>query len=129
MLNLDQFLLTKLSEECAEVSQRASKQMQFGRDQSQARDYVFMGQKDKVITADMVLTNAERTLQEMTDWMAIARLLEEAEVIPEISQADLSEAIEKKRAKLKKYAEYSISLGEVSPEVIEFFERDPGAVS
>jgi hypothetical protein len=58
-----QYLLICLSEECAEVSQRASKALRFGLQEVQS------GQEQ---------TNAERIAQEFQDLLAIIEMLEEA---------------------------------------------------
>ena len=42
MMNLEQFYLLKLAEECSEVAQRALKQMQFGKNEN-SRDLGLVG--------------------------------------------------------------------------------------
>ena len=88
-MKLDQFFLLKLMEECAEVSQRASKTIQFGWDEIQP------GQ-DK--------TNRERLQGEVYDLLCLAALL----------KLDISwdeEIFNKKKDKLLKYLKYSKDIG------------------
>jgi hypothetical protein len=93
-----QFLLIKLSEECAEVSQRALKQVQFGSTEIQK------GQE---------FTNAQRLKNELLDLLSIAKTLQELNEIPHISQYEIREARKEKIKKLEKYLALSTSLGEI----------------
>lgn len=97
-MNVGQFLLLKLMEECAEISQRASKQIQFGKTESQN------GQG---------LTNAERLKQELLDLASITRLLHENKELPEVEEEELEVAYEKKRVKMQKYLDLSHELGQL----------------
>jgi NTP pyrophosphatase (non-canonical NTP hydrolase) len=97
MITYKQFLLLKLAEECTEVAQRALKQMQFGRDEIQ------LGQE---------LTNGQRLRQELTDLTAVTILLG-LEEIPELPLQEYLDQIQRKHVKMKKYFEYSQSLGTV----------------
>lgn len=101
-MNRSQFLLMKLAEECAEVAQRAIKQIQFGK---------FEIQKDQP------LTNAERLKQELLDLRSITRLLQRAGELPEITTDEETNALIAKRNKLQKYLNLSTSLGQL-PEII-----------
>ncbi len=94
MMNLEQFYLLKLAEECSEVAQRALKQMQFGKNE---------------IQKDQALTNSMRLRAELNDLLSVIKILEEMSEIPHAY--DLDEYITKKRAKLEKYLEYSRDLG------------------
>lgn len=94
MMNLEQFYLLKLAEECSEVAQRALKQMQFGKNE---------------IQKDQALTNSMRLRAELNDLLSVIKILEEMSEIPHAY--DLDEYITKKRAKLEKYLEYSRELG------------------
>ena|SRR5579863_73715 len=98
-MNKEQFLLLKLSEECAEVAQRCSKQIQFGKYEVQS------GQN---------LTNAERLKNEIVDFMSIVTLLQDAGEIPELGPA--GPAFIEKKQKLQKYLKLSASLGTL-PEI------------
>ena len=98
-MNKEQFLLLKLSEECAEVSQRALKQIQFGKTEVQ------VGQ---------ALTNGERLKDKIKDLMVIVTMLEERQFIPEVDR--FSDAYIAKKLKLQKYLDYSAELG-VLPEI------------
>ena len=93
-MNLEQFYLLKLAEECSEVAQRALKQMQFGKNE---------------IQKDQALTNSMRLRAELNDLLSVIKILEEMSEIPHAY--DLDEYITKKRAKLEKYLEYSRDLG------------------
>ena len=108
-MNKQQFLLLKLAEECAEVAQRASKQIQFGRDESQ---------KDHAPTGAPVesKSNSERLKEELLDLLSIWSMLED---VNEISKWTIEEAVEshdKKKIKLQKYLDLSYSLGQL-PEI------------
>lgn len=65
-LSREQHLLLKLSEECAEVSQRCAKSIIFGSDEIQP------GQK---------LNNVERLVNELEDLLGVARMLREEKMI------------------------------------------------
>jgi NTP pyrophosphatase (non-canonical NTP hydrolase) len=95
----EQFLLLKLAEECAEVAQRCSKQIQFGKHEVQN------GQ---------ALTNGERLKNEIKDLMVLVTMLEEIKEIPEID--NFSQAHINKRIKLQKYLDLSTQLG-MLPEI------------
>jgi len=97
----EQFLLIKLSEECAEVSQRALKQVQFGASEIQ------IGQP---------YTNAHRLRSELMDLCVLTVLLEEAGQFAEFDWDEFQIARASKVEKLQKYANYSRSLGTL-PEI------------
>lgn len=92
-MNRCQYLLGKLAEECAEVSQMAMKSQQFGLPE---------------IYHVQSLTNAERTHHELDDVMAIIEMLNE-----EFNFGYLPNSIriERKKDKVNRYAEYSKSQG------------------
>ena len=93
-MNLEQFYLLKLAEECSEVAQRALKQMLFGKNE---------------IQKDQALTNSMRLRAELNDLLSVIGVLEEMSEIPHAH--DLDEYIKIKRTKLEKYLEYSRDLG------------------
>lgn len=96
-----QFLLLKLSEECAEVSQRAIKQIQFGALEVQT------GQgKD----------NAERLHDELVDLLCIIKMLIDDREISSFDIKLFRDRFEQKKEKLQKYLDYSFELGEL-PEI------------
>lgn len=97
----NQFLLMKLMEECSEVAQRASKQIQFGKLETQN------GQGK---------TNGERLKDEILDLMAIVKMLELSNEIPVVGLQEYSEACVAKQFKLNKYLKMSNELGEL-PEI------------
>ena len=86
-------LLCILSEECAEVAQRVSKDLRFGLDE---------------IQPDQPLTNAERITREYADLVSVLLMLKrECRSIGEVSPAML----EAKRAKVEKFLKYSEACG------------------
>ncbi len=88
-----QYLLLKLSEECNEVGQMASKNMHFGTEETQTGGFQ---------------TNRERLHAEINDLLAIVELLNEEEGFDFSPDKD---KIEHKKAKVKFYRDYSRSLG------------------
>jgi len=97
----EQFLLIKLSEECAEVSQRALKQIQFGINEVQEGN---------------PFTNAQRLKSELLDLFCIVKILEDSQAFEEFTGEEFDLALENKIKKLQKYVDYSYSLG-VLPEI------------
>ena len=96
-----QFLLLKLSEECAEVAQRCSKQIQFGKDEKQK---------------NQELTNKQRLSGELLDLLAVANLLAECgEVLP-TTVTDIDVATLQKKTKMQKYLDLSTELCQL-PEI------------
>lgn len=88
-----QYLLIKLSEECDELGQRASKALIFGLDEVQA---------------EQKFTNAQRIVYEYNDILAVMEMLLEEKGIDKIIDR---EAIEKKKNKIKKWMLYSRERG------------------
>ena len=93
MMNLEQFLLTKLAEECVEVAQRALKAQQFGMLEKQP------GQ-DK--------TNSERLEEEFTDLIVVWSLVNDVSGLDFLPDPNKMGA---KMAKIDKYLKYSQDLG------------------
>lgn len=87
-----ELLLTLVSEECAEISQRCSKAIRFGMDE---------------IQKDQLLNNSERILGEFNDLVASMEVLFEKNFLSLISK----DLLDKKLIKLKKYLQYSTDLG------------------
>ena len=87
-MNRTEHLLTKLMEECAEVTQEASKAAIFGMEE------VMPGQP---------LTNRERVVKELNDLWAVCEMLL-------LVHTD-RDAINAKKAKVEKYMEYARSIG------------------
>jgi len=92
-----QYYLTKLAEECAEVAQIALKTQQFGMYEAM-RDQPF--------------TNQERCHQELNDLLAVVQVLNENHGFGFKPDDD---AIAAKKGKILKYLAYSVELGEVDP--------------
>lgn len=110
-MKLRQYYLLKLIEECAEVSQRAAKQMQFGAAQTQAGD----GQASESVTArplEHFLSNKDRLSEELSDLLTTAIVLEEmGELDADIFLSEKKQRL--KVEKIKKYLKYSQELGMV----------------
>lgn len=99
MLTLRQFYLTKLIEECQEVSQRAAKSMQFGPEEIQK------GQEK---------TNATRLRDEVEDLLGVIAILEaNTDDLPEIPISEHVSRVVRKNEKIAKYLKYSQELGMV----------------
>lgn len=96
-LTYKQFLLTKLAEECAEVAQRCSKQIQFGADEVQT------GQE---------FSNRERLADELGDLLVKCKLLQEVGELPKVLNPTPEQEAAKRR-KLEKYHVYARTLGNV----------------
>lgn len=92
-----QFLLLKIMEECSEISQRASKALQFGMNEIQS------GQD---------LTNQERLQSEIDDLLCIVELFNQhSEAGEGFITKITSEQLDAKRKKLNKFLVYSKDLG------------------
>lgn len=99
MMNVKQYYLAKLAEECNEVAQRALKQMQFG-----------AGERQNTPSGKSELTNSERLRDEIYDLATVVQILEElGEVKLDAEEFEIAE--ENKRTKLEKYLVYSQALG------------------
>lgn len=102
MMTIRQFYLLKLSEECAEVAQRAAKQMQFGADERQANG---------PSTTKIAVRNAERLRNEINDLMVLVGILEDYGEIPRVLSFEWTPICAAKYAELAKYLAYSQELG------------------
>lgn len=96
MMTRQQYMLTKLAEECSEVSQIALKAQQFGLTE------VMPGQP---------FNNAERCHHELDDLMAVVEVLNQKYGLGYVPDRARVEA---KFQKLEKYLDYSTELGLVS---------------
>lgn len=105
MMSLQQYLLTKLAEEGAEVGQIALKTQQFGIAEK------CPGQR---------YTNAERTHQELDDLMAVVEMLNDVGFGYEPNR----ERIEAKKEKVVKFLRYSVGLGMVAHRALDEYEND-----
>lgn len=94
----EQFLLLKLAEECMEVAQRASKQIQFGKEE---------------IQKGQLSTNAERLKGELLDLFVIVKMLEETDQISTIAYDEFEQAYKDKKQKLQKYLDLSKTLNQL----------------
>ncbi len=89
-MNKNEYLLNKLSQECAEVSQRCSKAIEFGLTEIQE------GQE---------LDNAQRISDEYADLVAVFFMVCEAGLIK--ADPEFAEKVAAKKEKVLKYMEYS----------------------
>lgn len=88
-----EILLTVLGEECVETAQRVSKAIRFTPEEIQP------GQE---------LTNAERIVYEFNDILACMEILEAEGILKGVIDRD---SVDKKKAKIEKYLNYSAELG------------------
>ena len=95
-MNLDDYLLSHLAQECAEVIVRCTKAQHFGLDE---------------IQPDQPLTNRQRIAEELADLSALVVLMEDIGILPEFSERDLNARISAKHRKAKEFREYSRKLG------------------
>lgn len=98
MMNYTQFLLIKLAEEAAEISQIALKASQFGLQEKNPK---------------LEWNNVECIYAELNDLLGIINILNSDSEI-EFNFTPNNEAINAKKEKIKKYLQYSIDLGHVS---------------
>lgn len=92
----EQYLLTRLGEECAEVIQRCSKAISYGLLEVQE------GQK---------LTNERRLLDELNDLLGVWTLLCEKEILKTQTENQVDKAVTAKINKILKYMKYSKDRG------------------
>lgn len=104
MMTVHQYFLLKLAEECAEAAQRALKQAQFGKEESQARG---------PSTTKIEATNAQRLREEANDLLAVIDCLIDIGELPAITEWELIQEKGKKKMKMLKYLRYSRDLGKV----------------
>lgn len=97
----EELLLLRLMEECAEVQQRTSKQLNFGPNERQP-------------TVPNAETNVERLRFEILDVMAVVHILMEEGIIPVITHEEILTRKVVKRARIEHYLTYSKSLGLVA---------------
>ena len=88
-----EYLLTCLSEECAEISQRCTKALRFGLNEVQK---------------DQDLDNLERLNYELNDLIGVIEILNENGIVININNR---ESIKLKKEKIIKYMEYSKEIG------------------
>jgi hypothetical protein len=113
MMTIRQYYLTKLIEECAEVSQRAAKSIQFGADQAQAQSGHAVPDADGGIPNEQTLSNKLRLSNELNDLLTVMTILQDLDEVTVESTADFLLYYTKKREKLEKYLKFSQELGMV----------------
>lgn len=92
-MTTEQYLLTKVMEECAEIIERASKAQRFGLEQVQS------GQDQ---------TNCQRLIEEFLDLIAVLEMLN---IIPDFNADVNINFIEDKKKKVLYYMNFSRLLG------------------
>lgn len=95
-MNLDDYLLSHLAQECCEVAIRCTKAQMFGLDE---------------IQPEQPLTNRQRIAEELADLKALVVLMEDIHLLPEFSERDLNARVSDKHRKAKHYRGYSRELG------------------
>jgi hypothetical protein len=95
-MNLDDYLLSHLAQECNEVAIRCTKAQMFGLDE---------------IQPEQPLTNRQRIAEELADLQALVVLMEDVHLLPEFSERDLNARISAKHRKAKEFRNYSRQLG------------------
>ena len=98
-MNLQQFLLTKITEEACEIGQIALKTQQFGFDET---------------CPGMPFTNAERLHQEIDDLQAAVEMLNDVG----LNYTPNRDRIEHKKEKVFHYLKYSVGLGMVEGDAL-----------
>lgn len=97
-MNKAEYLLSCLSEECAEIAQRASKAQRFTLEECQPG-------------IEPQRSNAQRIVDEIHDLEAVIEMLYEERFLPKPPALDRHNAISAKRKKLKFYMAYSCERG------------------
>jgi hypothetical protein len=106
-MNRSQYLLIKLSEECAEISQEALKQVQFGKDSIPPTTGSY----------PEGIPNHERLRNELVDLKVIVKMLEEVGEIDDLSFEQELKKMRAKRTKLERYYRISQNLGTVEKNI------------
>jgi hypothetical protein len=104
-MNLQQFVMTKIAEECTEVGKRALKQAQFG-----------AGQHDEGYPP-----NARRLHDEVTDlmmWLAVAQ-----KIGISYPAGNVYARFREKQAKIVKVLRISVEQGQVDAGVLAYFDQ------
>ena len=96
-MNKEKYLLVKIQEECAEVSQRAAKAIRFGLKETQK------GQ-DK--------NNLERLKDEILDLLAAFVIFEDETEI-ELIDVNFDDLVKERIERINKYMDYSREIGEL----------------
>lgn len=113
-MKVRQYYLLKLIEECAEVSQRAAKSMQFGSDQVQSQSGHSVPSSDGTIPSEQSLSNKLRLSNELNDLLSIVSILQtDFDEVTIETQEEFDAYFEAKKKKLKKYITFSQELGMV----------------
>lgn len=94
-MNLEEYLLSSLSEECGEIIQAVCKAQRFGLDDE------YKGRA----------TPRTQILNEVRDLLGVIDALEDLEVIPEVATFETAAHIQSKRDKIDKYITYAQERG------------------
>ena len=95
-MNKTEHLLTCLMEECAEIQKAAVKALRFGLD-------------DNAPGSDS--DNAEDISAEIADLFAVVEMLNDEQIIPAKTRAEIETLINKKKSKVERYMEYAKNRG------------------
>ena len=95
-MNRFEYLMTKLSEECAEISQQCSKVLCFG-----------LGD----VYGPEGMSNLERLMGEIRDLQGVLEMLEDENVLPRVVWVRDAAAIEAKKAKVEQFMVYARQRG------------------
>jgi hypothetical protein len=98
MMNHQQYLLTKLAEECNELAKQCMKQNQFGRNE-----------KHEILG----IRNCDLTRDEALDVSAMIQICMTNGAMPLICQQDIDARVILRRRKIRRYKAYSRKLGMV----------------
>src|ERR1051325_4454611 len=88
-MNLDDYLLSHLAQECNEVAIRCTKAQMFGLDE---------------IQPDQPLTNRERIAEELADVTAMVELMQRVGILPEFSERDIEARMSAKHRKAQDFS-------------------------
>jgi len=104
MLSREDYLLLKLSEECAEVIKEVHKALEFG---------LYDFDPDKPNT-----NNREKIVQEFIECQTVFNMLVDEQALFYPNEAEVSIRIDAKQKKVEKYMEYSRNCGKLEQEGI-----------
>lgn len=95
-MNTQEYLLTVLAEEAAEIIQAVSKIQRFGLND---------------VGPGLHKSNASRLMQEYYDLIATLELLQMHQILPLVPPTEVQDMIEYKQSKITHYMNYSVSRG------------------
>jgi hypothetical protein len=111
MMTIRQYYLQKLVEECAEVSQRACKSMQFGAEQVQVQSGHAVPGPGNEVPKEQELTNRVRLSNELNDLLTVMTILQDLGEVTVEAPSEWLQYQSNKRLKLEKFLKFSQELG------------------